>query len=162
MCFLLASTIPFFVALLFCRLCKFTESLEIFFNLYRILLLKTCARFLSFLPCIFIVIASFYRFGLVLSFQSRFISIYVLTFSPFLFHLESFVRGVVANCPLIDFTSQKQTDWRLCRITMEVINSYTPQHANQTEKGHVHAKLNRHVNRQKREPTARNYAVTSQ
>ena len=30
MCFLLASTIPFFVALLFCRLCKFTELLEIF------------------------------------------------------------------------------------------------------------------------------------
>ena len=60
MCFLLASTIPFFVALLFCRLCKFTELLEIF-NFYRILLLETCARFLSFLPCIFIVIASFYR-----------------------------------------------------------------------------------------------------
>ena len=67
MCFLLASTIPFFVTLLFCRLCKFIELLEIF-NFYRILLLETCARFLSFLPCIFIVIASFYRFSLVLSF----------------------------------------------------------------------------------------------
>ena len=65
--FLLASTIPFFVALLFCRLRKFAELLEIF-NFYRILLLETCARFLSFLPCIFIVIASFYRFSLVLSF----------------------------------------------------------------------------------------------
>ena len=67
MCFLLASTIPFFVALLFCRLCKLIELLGIF-NFYRILLLETCARFLSFLPCIFIVIASFYRFSLVLSF----------------------------------------------------------------------------------------------
>ena len=82
MCFLLASTIPFFVALLFCRLCKFIELLEIF-NFYRILLLETCARFLSFLPCIFIVIASFYRFSLVLSFWSRFISVCVLIFSLF-------------------------------------------------------------------------------
>ena len=132
MCFLLALTIPFFVALLFCRLCKFIELLEIF-NFYRILLLETCARFLSFLPCIFIVIASFYRFSLVLSFQSRFISICVLIFSPFLFHLESFVRGVVANCPLIDFTPQKQTYRRLCRITTGFIISSTPQYANQTK-----------------------------
>ena len=105
MCFLLASTIPFFVALLFCRLCKFIELLEIF-NFYRILLLETCARFLSFLPCIFIVIASvllFYRF-IILSFYrldwcTNFLSLFCF--------IESFLRGVVANCPLIDFTSQK-------------------------------------------------------
>ena len=97
----------------FLQHCSFVASVNLqsclrFFNFYRILLLETCARFLSFLPCIFIVIASFYRFSLVLSFQSRFISICVLIFSPFLFHLESFVRGVVANCPLIDFTSQNR------------------------------------------------------
>ena len=84
MCFLLASTIPFFVALLFCRLCKFTELLEIF-NFYRILLLETCARFLSFLPSIFIVIASFlsfYRF-IVLSFYFDLYTNFFSLFVPF-------------------------------------------------------------------------------
>ena len=61
MCFLLASTIPFFVALLFCRLCKLIELLGIF-NFYRILLLGTCARFFIFFAL------HFYRYRVILSF----------------------------------------------------------------------------------------------
>ena len=143
----------FLSPLLFCRLRSLTELFG-FSYIFIALCCWRCVRvFYLFLPCIFIIIALFYRFSLVLSFQPRFFvlaSFYLnlcTNFFLFLFHLESFVRGVVANYPLIDFTSTKQTDWRLCRITMDTIISHTPQYANQTEKGHVHAKLNRHVNR---------------
>ena len=102
--------------------------------------------FYHFFPCIFIVFASFYRYRVVFIVLVSYClncGIIVLILSYFCSIQSLFVRGVVANFPLIYFTKSKQTHWRRCRITMEVLISHTPQHANQAEKGRVHAKLNR-------------------
>ena len=99
--FLLTLAMPFFVTLPFCVASVAVRSC---FRFYSLSLLHPENVRVFYLFC-WAFLSSSRHFYSFLSFY-RFISICALIFL-FLFHLVSFLRGVVANCPLIDFTPQK-------------------------------------------------------